>query len=574
MSEPLTFDHYFPYSELTSHLRAIAERRPDLMTIESIGRSHEGRDIWCATVTNSATGPASEKPAFWCDGNIHATEVSATSALVYFLHRLVSEYGSNADITRCLDTRAYYIVPRVNPDGAEQFFAEPANRKFLRSSTRPYPYDEEPIDGLKRQDIDGDGRFLSMRIPDPNGPWKPHPDEPRLLTRRDPTETGGTYYRLLPEGILENWDGETIRIQPNKEGLDLNRNFPAHWRQEFEQYGAGPFPTSEPEVYTLVRFITGHPNITGGITFHTYSGVLLRPYGTHADETFPAEDLWTYQTIGKKGSDITGYPAVSVFHDFKYHPKEVITGVFDDWLYDHVGVFGWTVEIWSPQRQAGITEGFSPDTKQGSFKFIDWFRDHPADDDVKMLKWSDEELGGKGYIDWYPYEHPQLGSVELGGWDAIVAFRNPPLPFLEKEISLFPDWLLWHALISPRLEIVKLTADKLADGAYRIRLVVDNTGWLPTYVTKKAMERKLVRAVVAEIELPDGAELVTGRKREEAGQLEGRAYKSVGAFGWTSDPTDERAKVEWTVKGRPGQQVKVTARHERAGTVRGEVTLP
>jgi murein tripeptide amidase MpaA len=571
---PLTFDHYFPYDELTQHLQTLAQKRPDLLTIESIGKSHEGRDIWCATVTNSATGPAAEKPAFWCDGNIHATEVSATSALVYFLNHLLTRYGSDPDITRCLDTRAYYIVPRVNPDGAEQFFADAANRKFLRSSTRPYPYDEEPIDGLKRQDIDGDGRFLSIRIPDPNGAWKPHPDEPRLMTRRDPAETGGTYYRLLPEGLLEDWDGDTIRIQPNKEGLDLNRNFPAHWRQEFEQYGAGPFPTSEPEVHTLVKFITSHPNITGGITFHTYSGVLLRPYGTQNDESFPAEDLWTYQTIGKKGSEITGYPAVSVYHDFRYHPKEVITGVFDDWLYDHLGLFGWTVEIWSPQRQAGVTEGFAADTKPGSFKFIDWYRDHPAEDDLKMLQWSDEQLDGQGYVDWYPFDHPQLGPVELGGWDPVVAFRNPPEKFLEKEISLFPDWLVWHALISPQLAISKLTAEKLSDGAYRIRLIVDNAGWLPTYVTKKALERRVVRPVIAEIDVPAGVRLVTGRKREEAGQLEGRAYKSVGAFGWTSDPTEERAKIEWTVTGSTGQVIKVMARHERAGTVRGEIALP
>lgn len=561
MSDVLTFDHYYPYAELTTHLQSLAALRPDLLTLESIGKSHEGRDIWCATVTNSATGPASEKPAFWVDGNIHATEVSAASACVYLLHRLVTNYGTDPEITRCLDTRAFYVVPRVNPDGAELFFAE--SPRFLRSSTRPYPYDEEPLDGLKRADIDGDGRFLTMRIPDPNGAWKVSPDEPRLLVRRGPTETGGTYYRLLAEGLLENWDGVTLRVQSNKEGLDLNRNFPAHWRQEHEQYGAGPFPTSEPEVRALVAFIADHPNITSGVTFHTYSGVLLRPYGTESDEAFPAEDLWTYKTIGQKGTELTGYPAISVYHDFRYHPKEVITGVFDDWMYDHFGLFAWTVEIWSPQRQAGITD----------YKYIDWYRDHSFEDDLKMLKWNDEALEGKGYVDWYPFDHPQLGPVELGGWDPLLAFRNPPVHFLEKEIAAFPDWLIWHALISPELAIQSLDATPLGEGAYRIRLVVDNVGWLPTYVTKKALERKVCRGVIAEIELSSGAELVTGKAREEIGQLEGRAYKQVGAFGWTSDPTEERAKVEWTIRAKPGETIQVTARHSRAGTKRTSVVL-
>ena len=99
------------------------------------------------------------------------------------------------------------------------------------------------------------------------------------MIRRDPIETGGTYYRILPEGTVEDWDGFTLRMKKAKQGLDLNRNFPASWRQEFEQLGAGPFPTSEPEVRAVVDFVHhGHPNITGGVAFHTWSGVLLRPF--------------------------------------------------------------------------------------------------------------------------------------------------------------------------------------------------------------------------------------------------------------------------------------------------------
>ncbi len=572
-SADITFDHYYPFDELTHHLETLQSQYPNLLSVASIGKSYEGRDIWCATVSNHLIGNPDEKPAFWIDANIHATEVSAASAAILIIKRLVEGYQVEPDITRVLDTRTFYIVPRMNPDGAELFFKEPAERRFIRSSTRPYPFQDEAVDGLVREDVDGDGRFLTMRIPDPNGAWKEHPDEPRLLVRRDPTEAESNFYRLMPEGTFDNWDGTTMQLKTIKEGLDLNRNFPAHWRQENEQFGAGEFPTSEPEVHAVVKFITSHKNITGGATYHTFSGVLLRPYGTVSDDGFPAEDLWTYDAIGKKGSELTGYPAVSVYHDFKYHPKEVITGVFDDWMYDHLGLFAWTVEIWSPQRQAGLVDGFDTKTKQGNFKFTTWGREHDFSEDLKMLKWNDTVLEGKGYVDWYPFDHPQLGPIEIGGWDAIYAFRNPPPQFLEEEIKRFPDWMIWHALVSPLLDITQVECEPLGEDTYLVRMVVQNTGWLPTNVTKKAIERKICRGVIGEIELPEGASLATGLPKIESQQLEGRAYKSVAPYGWAADPTLDQTKFEWIVVGRAGQEIKLTARHDRAGVVRTSIQL-
>lgn len=555
------FDKYYRYEDLTHILHAYAEEFPQLVSIESIGKSYEGRDIWLMRVTCFATGSDREKPALWVDGNIHATELAPSSACLYLLQTLVAAYGTHPDITRCLDTRTFYICPRVNPDGAELALAD--KPKFVRSSTRPYPYDEERSDGLVSEDIDGDRRILSMRIPDANGAWKICPTEPRLLVRREPTETGGQYYRLLPEGRIEDYDGVQIHIQPPKEGLDLNRNFPSLWRQESEQAGAGSYPTSETEVRSLVQFITSHLNITGAVAFHTFSGVLIRPYGHVSDDEFPVNDLRTYHRIGEKGTELTEYPAISAFHEFRYDPKEVITGTFDDWAYEQKGLFAWTVEVWSPQRQAGITE----------YKYIDWYREHLWEDDLKLLRWSDEKLAGKGYIDWYSFDHPQLGQVELGGWDAMYAWSNPPPEFLEKEIARFPDWLVWHLLISPCLEIYEASVRSLGDDTYRVRLVVHNTGWLPTYVTQKALEKKLVRGCICEIELPVGATLETGKPREELGQLEGRAYKPSAPTRRQGDSTQDRAKLEWVVRAPQGSTVKLLAGHERAGVVRTEVTL-
>src|SRR5207244_2022747 len=82
--------------------------------------------------------------------------------------------------------------------------------------------------------------------------------------------------------------------------------------------------------------------------------------------------------------------------------------------------------------------------------------------------------------------HPELGPIEIGGWNRFHAFGNPPPQFLEREVARFPRWLLWQALLSPKLELVTADALALGEGAWRVRLVVQNTGWLPRYVSTRA----------------------------------------------------------------------------------------
>ena len=241
----------------------------------------------------------------------------------------------------------------------------------------------------------------------------------------------------------------------------------------------------------------------------------------------------------------------------------MIGGTFD-WIYEHLGLFSWVVEIWSPMREAGITD----------YKFIDWFRDHPIDDDLKLFRWSEEKLRGAAHHGWKPFDHPQLGRVEIGGWDRFHAFGNPPLPLLARELARFPKWLLWQALCSPKLELVHAGATALGDDTWTITLVIQNTGWLPTYVSKRALARRTVRGIVAEIALPQGTSLASGKTRDEVGQLEGKAHKHTGVSFWPDyNVTDDRMKIEWVVRGGAGTQVDVTARHERAGTVRASVLL-
>ncbi|MFN9279355.1 MAG: M14 family metallopeptidase, partial [Betaproteobacteria bacterium] len=546
------FDIFYKHDELTQLLQAYAQALPDLIELRPLGQSHEGRDIWLVVVTRRATGADIDKPAFWVDGNIHAAELTASTACLYWLHQLASAYGQDAQVTQLLDTRVVYLVPRLNPDGAELALAD--RPRHIRSSTRPYPWDEQPVDGLTVEDVDGDGRMLMMRVPDPHGTYKPCPDEPRLMVPREPGEFGGQYYRVMPEGTLKNFDGVKIRVNPDREALDLNRNFPAYWRQEFEQPGAGPYPTSEPEVRAMVDFITKHPNIGAAVSFHTHSGVILRPMGTQSDDDMTPEDLWQYKRFSDIGAKLTGYPAISIFHDFKYHPKQVITGT-QDWVYEHLGALFWTVEIWAPNKEAGITD----------YQWIEWYRDHPVEDDKKLLKWSDEQCGGQAHVDWYPFEHPQLGPVELGGWDKMNFWRNPPAHLREREAARFPAWLQQIALSLPKLEVLRTEVQALGADTWRVRFAVANSGYLPSYVTKRALERKTARGVVFELHLPEAARLLSGAQRSEGTQLEGHAPKgSLQAFLPDRQITGDRAVAEWVVQAPQGTLVGLSARADRA----------
>ena len=196
------------------------------------------------------------------------------------------------------------MCPRLNPDGAELALADVP--RHIRSGTRRYPFDEAPVDGLTVEDIDGDGRVLFMRAPDPHGPYKKCAQDPRLMVPREPGEFGGEYYRVMPEGTLAHYNGLTIQINKDAEGLGLNRNFPAFWRKEFEQVGAGDHPASEPEVKAMIDFVIAHPSIGAAISHHAHSGAILRPMGTLSDDEMVPEDLWSIKRFSALGTELTG----------------------------------------------------------------------------------------------------------------------------------------------------------------------------------------------------------------------------------------------------------------------------
>ena len=555
----MDFNHYFTNEELEAVLTGWQQAYPRLVSLQQIGESYEKRPLTLLVLTNQDSGSDLDKPAVWLDANIHATELTGTTVVLRIANSLLEGYGMDERITRLLDRAVYYILPRTNPDGAALAMAP--NPKFIRSGVRPYPF-EDKQEGLHEQDVDGDGRVLQMRLRDPNGDWKVSELDARMMEKRAPDESGGEYFRLLPEGLLESYNGWIIKPAPALQGLDFNRNFPFEWRPEGTQRGAGPFPASEPEIRAVVDFIARHPNISAAVSYHTFSGVILRPYSTHPDDQMNTDDLWVYQRIGKRGSELTGYRNVSIYHDFMYRPKEVTTGAFDDWMYDHQGVFAFTVELWDLPTAAGIKER----------KFIEWFREHPVSDDLQILQWTDQNAP-QGYVPWYAFDHPQLGKVELGGWDLLYTWSNPPLGQLEAEVARNVNFALALGEMLPHLSVLALDAAPLGEGRYALRLVLENDGYLPTYTCQQGKTRAAMRPVIVELELAEGMALVQGKKRSDLGHLEGRSNKAgvtqAGAF----SPTDNRVMAEWVVSAPNAGSLGVNILCQRGGSIKRVVNL-
>lgn len=557
----LPFDRILRHGELTALLRSWAGARPRLVELESLGLTPEGREMWFLTLTNRETGPALEKPALLVDGNMHAVEGTGGVAALHFAWRLVRDYGTDERVTRLLDTRTVYVLPRMTPDGVEQALAE---GRFLRSVGRPWPAGA-PGPGLHMRDVDGDGRTVFMRLRDPNGPWKPHPSEPRLLVAREPDEVGGEYWRVLPEGLIEQYDGETIADPPALEGLDLGSNFPGEGEPAPRPPQAGPYPASEPEVAAYVAAIERRPNIVAHVTCHTFGGLVLTP-PVNRGERLTQSDRLVYDALAARAAALTGYDALSYLALRGENADDEMPSAFG-WFWDRKGIYSFITEFWNPLRAAGISlEGTTASAWLWGF--------HPIGDEEKLLRWSDEALGGRAFVPWRPFVHPQLGQVEIGGWDKIGAFYNAPFEKLEKEVSPHSEWLLHTGLSLPRLAVRSVSAEPAGKDLWRVRLVVENTGWLPTNGSQRALDRRAVGEVVAELSLPPSARLVAGEARKALGQLAGRNEQRSTATWWSYRPgTPDRALAEWLVAAPEGTKITLAARHDRAGAVRAGLVL-
>ncbi len=535
---------YLKYDEIVTLLNQWHEENPNITKVYSIGKTYEGRDIMLMEITNQDTGCGEDKPGYYVDGNFHAGEVTGCATAMYMINHIMNNYGTDPDMTYIVDNFVLYVVPRVSCDGSELYLTTPMT---LRSSVRPYPFvDKQP--GLHIGDINGDGYITQMRIKDPNGNWKVSEKDARLMISRQPDDVCGEFYRVYNEGDIVDYDGFEVEVAQPLFGLDINRNSPVNWKPEHVQKGAGPYPFSEPETRSVGNFILAHRNIAGLMSYHTTSGVHLRPSAQVPDSKMNQQDVKMFKEIGERGKAYTDYPHVNTVEGFVSSPQ---TGIFMDWAYENEGIISWSTELWDLMQRAGIEiKNFKDRYARKNYKTEE-------EDGLKLLAWNDKELDGDAFIDWTPFEHPQLGEVEIGGFKTKFFRQNPPNKFLEQECKKNTEFTFVHIKALPKLNIADVKCEKVSDAIYKISAAVQNVGYQPTSGSGIAKGMKKVAKVEASLNLPEGAKVLVNKNKIDLGHMDGWSAK----------------KVEWLIHSGGSDQVTISVTSDRAGKVKCDVPL-
>jgi hypothetical protein len=528
-------DSYYTYDELTAYLQEAAEAAPDLMQLRELVTTPEGRKVWLAEVTDSATGPGEEKPAFYVQGNMHAQELSGTSVSLHLVQMLLTD----DDFAHLRRKVVFYIVPRVNPDGAE----------YAQSTGGPIRSRSDVIpkkNGLVPEDLNGDGLVLQMRWQDPAGKHKEDDVDPRLMVPRRAGDADGPFYQVHHEGLIQDYDGGPITSGIRSH--DFNRNWPMSWRPEHEQHGASDYPFAQPEMHAVGTFMLEHRNIFAGIDFHCGSNAILRPSGLPDDE-MDQNDLRIILEIGKLASDLTGFPLLAT-RDYResWRKPHELKGSSNSWGHEQLGISWYVIELGNSINSAGVpTKEYleaDSETRERECK-------------RKVLAFADEHPDMNPFVPWQAFDHPQLGPVEIGGvkqWEMFIPYAGD----MKKIAPATSEFIRQHAGRHPQLALTGVSADAVADGVYRIRAAVANVGAFGTCVMQAGRSVASTEPVRVRLTgIADAAVLSRANLHE---------LPSLAGLGG-------REQFEWFVKAPPGSALTVEASNPRGGVARHELKL-
>jgi len=483
----IMYDRFYTYDEMTDALNNLKQTDVNgLLTIETFCISKMGCNIPIVIINNQKTGNHTDKPAYYIQANVHSNEGSGTTAALYFINYLLNEPLAE-DILKHV---AFYIVPRINVDGAEQAF-----------TTGYAPRSRHEPNGLKNgivpEDVNGDGKILWMRWKDPLGSYVELEEDRRILIKRKPEHKDSECYQMVQEGFIRDYDGSYICDGVRQ--IDYNRNYAVFWRPKAN---AMKYPFADAELRAVGDFTTARRNIFAGIDLHNgTAGILRIPGGDIAENDIDRNDLELTKKIGRMAERITGLPLISE-RDYvvKGYPPNILPGNSNEWAYRALGISFYVIELGMSVNSAGYTaeEVFATPYEEWEIKF-----------DVPALKIYDEK-GLYAFEEWKTFDHPQLGRVEIGGLSrGNSRYLNPY--DMEPLAPKLTEFFIAHASLHPRLVIDDVETSVFSGNVYRIRCRVGNTGGLGTKIMSEG-DYDSNAPVKIELIVPSGVDVISREK--------------------------------------------------------------
>jgi len=540
----------FDYKKMTAELKKIDRQNPGLVELQSIGKTVQGRDIWLVSLTNEKTGSSDKKTAIFISSNIEADYIIGSRAVILMIKHFVSAYETNPAIKKMLDEKALYFVPRVNPDGADYVVSHPV-QTFI-SNLNSFDDDHDAlVDEDGPEDINKDGFITMMRVKDPLGKFQIDPADDRLLIKADPTKAQTGIYTVYTEGLDNDKDGVYNEDGPG--GPEINRNFPHAY--PYDQNGSGTHIASEAETKALIDFLVNHRNIAAILTYSPEDNLLVLPKPARKkpsqDPATPPErrffmsrtapkginprDLPYFKEISKKYKQLTGFSGKTLYK--RISPA----GSFAQYGYYQYGVPSLTTPFWYLTQ---IEEKKEKPT-QGKKKPAS---PNKQSNDLKTLKVIDSQNIGNGFIPWKKFQHPDLGEVEIGGFNPQIHFNLSKIA--DSLIIKQSNFVIELAGLLPKLEIVRLETKILSNNVYLIEAEISNSGFLPTAL-KHGQISITVQPPRATLE-GKGFSLLAGKHHVFLKPLNGSGAAE---------------KITWLVKAKPGTRIKLHISSNKSGSI-------
>jgi len=447
---------YLDYKGVTDLCKTIANTFPNLVTLESIGKTYENRDLWVLTITDKSIGNFKEKPGFYIDGNIHSNEVQGCMVSLYTAWYLVENFGKNEFITNLLKKKTFYILPNINPDGSENYMKSPNSMHSPRSGVLPIDDDGDGLfDEDLYDDLDNDGNICYMRRKNPMGKFKIDPHLPNYMVQV-PFDQFGDYEYLGEEGIDNDGDG---LVNEDRIGIyDPNRDWGWGWQPEYIQNGTYRYPFSLPETQAIRDFVISHPNIAGAQTYHNFGGMILRSPGNASDNAaYTGADVQVSDALAAKGEIMLPGYKYMVIHKDLY----TLYGGENDWFYGARGIFIFCNELFSSSFYYNKPNNMWSNPEE-------------------QLKFDRDFLFNDMLVPWKEFNHPIYGKIEIGGFKKNYTRNNPGF-MLESDAHRNMAFTLYHASQMPDLQIQTPEVIDLGDGLKQVTVSIVNNAIIPTH---------------------------------------------------------------------------------------------